>query len=246
MGKGLLQKADVLLVQGEDPWQQATSEIVVFTKCLLRTFGSRVAVATLSEEPLPVGRWLSRPFEGRELAYYNLGPLGLVPGRKPLVPARVHVYRRIRQHIDTLHASGVRNLLLNSGEALFAAKWSLWDSVCYCFHGLSNPVPCSRYRWARGFGGLYQRWLLNSLRVIGPDAVIVAADEPTCEVFRKKSRKYVDPSRIHSFPARVDTSTAEKYSVEDMARDLGKIWKPLAPKSDLQTTASRLPVREAA
>ena len=246
MGKALLQKADILLVQGEDPWQHPANGAVAFTKCLLRAFGSRVAVATPSEEPMPVGRWISRPFEGQELAYYNLGPLGLVPGSKPFVPARVRVYRRIRKHMDILHASGVRNLLLDSGEALFVAKWSLWDSVCYCFHGLSNPVRCSRYRWAHGFAGLYQRWLLDSLRAIGPDAVIVTAEERACETFRRKSRKYLDPSRIHSFPTRVDTSTAEEYSVKYMARDLGKIWKPLAPKSDSQTAASRLPTCEAA
>ncbi len=201
----VLQKADVLLVQGEDPWQDPTGGIVAFTKCLLRAFGNRVAVASPCDESLPVGVWSARSFEGRDMAFFNLGSLGLKRGKKPLIPAKIHVCRRVRQHIRTLYATGPRNLMLDSPEVLFPAKHFSWDSVCFWFHGLGNPVACSRYRWARPFGGLYERQLLRSLHTIDPEAVIVAADQRAIEVFRIGGGRSLDPHRLHSFPTRVDT-----------------------------------------
>jgi glycosyltransferase involved in cell wall biosynthesis len=218
--KALLDKADVLLVQGEDPWQDPTGGIVAFTKCLLRAFGHRLAVAAPSEESMPVGCWFPRPFEGRELPYFNLGPLGLKQGKKPLIPAKMHVYRRIEKYMEALHASGVRNLLLDSAEALFAAKWYLWDSVCYRFPGVSNPVALSRYRWARRLGGLYERMLVQSLRAIGPDAIIAAADDRAIAAFRRGSGRVLDAAIMHSFPTRVDTSVFYPESRDAVREEL--------------------------
>ncbi len=199
-----LRQANVLLVQGEDPWQDPTGGIVAFTKCLLRGFGDRVAVASPCDDPLPVGVWSTRRFEGRDLAFFNLGPLNLIRGRKPRIPAKIHVCRLVRRHMHTLYRTGPRNLMLDSPEVLFPAKRFAWRSVCFWFHGLGNPVACSRYPWARPFGGLYERHLLRSLRSIDPEAVIVAADQQAIEAFCRDRKRPLNRGRWHAFPTRVD------------------------------------------
>lgn len=196
--------AKVLLVQGEDPWQDPTGGIVAFTKCLLRTCGDRLAVASPSEEPMPVGIWSERPFEGRNIAFFNLGSLGLTRGKKPLVPAKVHVYRRVHKHMRALHDSGLRNLLIDGPEVLFSARNFGWDSVCYFFHGLNNPVASSRYPWARVLGRPYEKFVLRSLRKLKPDVMLAAADNKTIEEFCNVRGRLLDPTVMHSFPTRVD------------------------------------------
>lgn len=204
-GNKLLQNADVLLVQGEDPWQDPTGGIVAFTKTLMRAYGDRIAVASPSEEPMEVGVWTTRLFEGQSMAYFSLGPLGLVRGKKPIVPAKVQVYRRVRKYMLALHDCGVRNLLIDSAEVLFSAQHFDWDSVCYFFHGLSNPVAQSRYPWARVFGRTYEKQFLRSLRRLRLDAIIAAADEREIDQFLKGNGRLLDPKVVHSFPTRVDT-----------------------------------------
>lgn len=203
-GRELLRRADVLLVQGEDPWQDPTGGIVAFTKCLLRACGDRVAVASPSEEPMSVGVWLERPFEGRNIAFFNLGALGLRRGKKPLVPAKVHVYRRVRKYMRALHDSGVHNLLIDCAEVLFSAQRFEWESVCYFFHGLNNPVARSRYPWARLFGQPYENRVLRSLRELQPDVMLAAADTGAIESFCKGRGRILDQNVLHSFPTRVD------------------------------------------
>lgn len=87
-GAEFLRGADALLVQGEDPWQDPTGGIVSFTKCLLRAYGQRVAVASPSDADLPVGVWTERSFEGRRVAFFNLGPLKLKRGKSRLCRRR--------------------------------------------------------------------------------------------------------------------------------------------------------------
>lgn len=198
--------ADVLLVQGEDPWQDPTGGIVTMTQNLLRAFGDRIAVAAPCDKPLPIGAWSIRPFESVTPFFFNLGPLHLERGKKPVVPAKFQVLRLVRRHMHSLHLTGPSNLLIDSAEALFCAQQFSWASVCFFFHGLNNPVARSRYAWARLFGYPYQWLLLRSLRKIKPDAIVAAADRQTVQTFCEDHSRSLRGSIVHSFPTRVDRS----------------------------------------
>ena len=221
-GRRLLSQADVLLIQGEDPWQDPTGGIVASTKCLMRAYGARIEVASPCEASHPTGVWLARPFEGEPVAYFNVGPLGLVRGRKPLVPAKVEVYRRIRKAMGVLHASGPRHLLLDCAEVLFAAQHFAWDSVCYGFPGLGNPVANSRYPWARIFGGLYAGMLLRSLRKIRPEAIVAAADEQAIAQFAERHGRALGGHVLQSLPTRVDPAVFYPEVREEARLRLGR------------------------
>lgn len=220
-GLNLLQKANVLLVQGEDPWQDPTGGMVAVTKCLLRTFGDRIAVASPSEESIPEGVWFSRSFEDQHLAFFSLGPLGLKRGKRPMVPAKVSVYRRVRKYMRQLHGFGVRNLMMDCAEVLFAARRFGWGSVCYQFPGLQNPVAHSRYPWARILGQPYERMLVRSLKQIRPEAIVAAADQPEIDRFLKGPGRILDPTVVHSFPTRVDTGVFFPEPINTVRDELG-------------------------
>ena len=212
---------DVLLVQGEDPWQDPTGGIVAMTQILLRVYGRRVEVAAPSVESLPVGAWSVRPFEGSPIRFFNIGPLRLERGSRPMIPAKVQVLRQLRRHMSTLHSTGPPNLLMDSAEALFCAQGFQWSSVCFFFHGLNNPVARSRYPWARWLGRPYQWMLLRALRRMNPDAVIAAADRPTVQAFCREHSRSLRGCAIHPFATRVDRRLFFPERQEQARRELG-------------------------
>lgn len=108
--------------------------------------------------------------------------------------------------MGTLHDCGVRNLLIDSAEVLFCAQRYEWESACYFFHGLNNPVARSRYPWARILGKPYERRIVRALQRMRPDAIIAAADQAEVNRFLEGPGRSLDRSVVHSFATRVDRS----------------------------------------
>jgi glycosyltransferase involved in cell wall biosynthesis len=112
-------------------------------------------------------------------------------------------------------------LLVDSPEMLFAASSQSWESVCYSFAGLNNPVAVSRYPWARIMGGCFERRHIACLNRIRPDAYIAAADSAAIEAFHRRTGNALDRSRFHQFPTRVDTGLFFPMDMEEARRELG-------------------------
>jgi glycosyltransferase involved in cell wall biosynthesis len=172
---------------------------------LIQAFGPRLAVASICDDVLPEGQWINRPFDSHQIPFFSFGRLPLPKGRKPLIPARLQVYWRAKRHMSRLHASGVRNILLESPELLFAASPFKWESVCYSFAGVGNAVTNSRYRSARILGRFYEDRMIAALHHIRPNVLIAAADNDAIAQLHKRTDGRLNLFGVHSFPTRVDT-----------------------------------------
>lgn len=209
------------LLVGPDPWSEPWGGQMTFAKHLIRAFGSRLAVISTCTAALPDGVWIDRTFEGMRMRYFSVGRFRPPDKRRPLIPARVSVYRMMKTHIRTIFNSGVRNLILDDPELLFPASTLPWNSVCYRFAGLNNPVSNSRYPWLRWLGGPFERRMATALVRINPAAIIAAADEAAIADFKKRIGPPLDSYRIHSFPTRVNTNLFYPESRDTVRRILG-------------------------
>ncbi len=188
-----------------DPWSEPMGGQTAFARHLIQVFGPRLGVASTCIEALPEGRWLRRPFNGQEIQFFSFGCLQLPTGRKPLIPVRLQVYWKAKRHMSRLFESGVRNILLESPELLFAASSFQWDSVCYSFAGVNNALTVSRYRIARVFGPLFEDRMIAALHRISPEVLIAAADGDAISEMHERTHGRLNKFPIYSFPTRVDS-----------------------------------------
>jgi len=189
-----------------------------FTRQMMRAFGNHLALVGISTDDTPIGRWVTKQFDGQRYRFLAVGRR-VEATAKPFVPARMTAYLDIRKCKKQIFASGIRSVFTQSPEALMAlAKWG-WDSICYMIPGDANPLKMARYRWARRFTGLYDARLFSALRHV--DVILACADRPAIESFARRSKGLLEPQRITQFPTRVDTAIFKPLPTRQMRQKLG-------------------------
>jgi glycosyltransferase involved in cell wall biosynthesis len=196
---------DALLCVCNDPWGEPRGGQVNFAKQILQAFEDRLAVASTTSEDIPLRRWCYRPFEGKNIKFFNMGRIIHKDGIKPLIPSRITVYRFAKISMPKIYGLGVKNLFIESPEILFAAANYKWESVCYRFAGVNNPVDHSRYRWAKWFGKLFEKMMFTSLIKINVNVLLASADNRAIDEMISRSKGLLDRRLLHQFPTRVDT-----------------------------------------
>ena len=196
---------DAIFCVAKDPWGEPQGGQANFAKQMLHAFGDRLAVASITLENMPLRRWYDRPFNGKNIRFFNMGRIFQEKGRKPIVPVRYTVYRYAKLSMPRIHALGIKNLFIESPEVLFAAVNYKWESVCYRFAGVNNPVANSRYRWARWFGELFEKKMFHDFRKIKVNVLLASADYTAIDEMISRSRGILDRRLVHQFPTRVDT-----------------------------------------
>ena len=155
---------DALFCICNDPWGEARGGQTRFAQQILTAFGDRLAVAGVTNENLPLREWFDRPFEGNTIRFFNMGRILKKNAAKPIIPLRLRVYIFAKASMPLIRSIGVKNLFIESPEVLFAAADYKWDSVCYCFSGVNNPITNSRYKWARLFGAFFEKKMFLDLK----------------------------------------------------------------------------------
>jgi glycosyltransferase involved in cell wall biosynthesis len=203
---------NVLLCVGKDPWGEPQGGGTNFAKQMLYTFGDRLAVASSTEENLPLRKWCYRSFYGKNIKFFNMGIISDKKGRKAIIPRRYTVYRNAKLSMAQIYALGVRNLFIQAPELLFAAVNYKWDSVCYRFAGVNNPIRNSRYRWARWFGELYEKKMFHDLKKINTNVLLASAENKEIDKMLMRSGGIIDRCLLVHFPTRVDTDKFKPIS----------------------------------
>jgi glycosyltransferase involved in cell wall biosynthesis len=210
---------DALFCVCVDPWGEPQGGQSTFAKHMLSAFGDRLAVASITAENLPLRRWFNRPYEGKNIKFFNMGRFVQKQGRKPIIPVRYTVYKYAKLSMPRIRNLGVRNLFIESPELLFATANYKWQSVCYRFAGMGNPVARSRYRWARLFGELFEKKMFLDFKKIGVDVLLASADYRAIDEMVVRSKGLLDRRLLHQFPTRVDTDKFKPISKNE-AREM--------------------------
>ncbi|MBU0995218.1 MAG: glycosyltransferase family 4 protein [Proteobacteria bacterium] len=195
-----------------DPWEEPKNGQARFARQMLHAFSGRIAVAGVTNEKLPLRRWIDRPFEGKIIKFFNMGKLHQEDSIKPIIPLRVVVYYYAKISMPIIHSTCVKNIFIESPEVLFAAANYKWNSVCYRFAGVSNPVANSRYKWARLFGAFFERKMFLDLNKINVDSILASADHKAIDEVVARSKGLLNRSLIHHFPTRVDSDLFQPFS----------------------------------
>lgn len=201
-----IEHVDVLFITSGDPWGISKGGQTTFAKHLLTAFGSKLAVTSNCDDPeISVGKWIRRPYNNQQVWFFNRGSLHHCTDRKPIIPARINSYWNTKKFMSQIYKTSPKNVIIDSPELLFVATSFYWNSICFRFAGVNNPVLNSRYRWSRALGRCFEQYFVKVLNRVKPDAIIAAADHAAIEEFNKRTGNKLDRSRFYQFPTRVDT-----------------------------------------
>lgn len=201
-GRDLLARARALLCLSVDPWTPPHGGQTTFARHLLTAFQTDFAVVSTCTEALPSGQWIARKFNDTPIAFFGLGQLKRDSARRPLVPARISVYRMAARHMAEVHRSGIPNVFIDDPELLLAASGYPWRSVCYNVAGVFNPAALSRYPAARLLAKICESAILRAIRKLRPEVILAAGDHSV--VARLRAIEALSACRIESLPTRVD------------------------------------------
>ena len=201
-GLDLLGRAKALLCVSVDPWLPPQGGQTTFARHLLSAFKTDLAVVSTCAQRLPVRSWVARDFEGSRLAFFSLGVLSRMSGRKPLIPGRISVYFKAARGMAEVHRSGIPNIFVDDPELLLAASRYEWGSVCYNIAGVFNPAALSRYRAARPLAHVCQTVLVRAIRKLEPSVILAAGDGGLVESLRGIHQ--LENCRIEPLPTRVN------------------------------------------
>jgi glycosyltransferase involved in cell wall biosynthesis len=139
---------------------------------------------------------------------------------KPIIPLRLVVYYYAKISMPMIHSTCVKNIFIESPEVLFAAANYKWNSVCYSFAGVSNPVANSRYQWARLFGAFFEKKMFLDLKKINVDSILASADYKAIDEMVARSKGRINRSLIHHFPTRVDDDLFQPFPKKQKRKGL--------------------------
>jgi glycosyltransferase involved in cell wall biosynthesis len=191
----------VLLIEGCDFERHPVGGQLTFATQLLSAFGSRLALVGLTSGQDPIGTWTKKRIERTEYDYFAVGSVNATATR-PLVPSRLSMFLQVRRWKSALLAAQIRDVLVLAPEVLMALhRWG-WDSICFSFAGVTNPLTKPRYPWARHLSQLFERAMFRSLS--HADVILAAADHQAVTDLVRRSAGTLTESRIIQFPTFVD------------------------------------------
>lgn len=214
----------------------ATGGSATFARQMVEQFGDKLAVVGLSEKSEPVGKWFERSIGAKQVWFFGvLSAQAVTAERKPWISARVKICLATRFFMRRLRAFPARDAFVHAPEGLFALLGFSWNSVCFFFHGVSNPVSHSRYWCFRWLGKIVERAYLTTLDLLPVQTILAAADRQTIEVFVAKNRAHLQSDRVTPFPTRVDTRIFYPMPKAAIRQELG-----LATEQKLLAVCGRL------
>jgi len=192
-----------VLIEGSDFDSFPPGGQLTMARSLMKLFGDRLALVGMTTGDEPTGSWTKKEISGTSYWFFPACHRKPSP-KKPLIPARLEFYAGLRRYKDRILSLDCRAAFLQSPEALLAVSSWRWDSLCFWFAGVENPLTRSRYWYAAPFYRFFDKSFFSALDRV--DILLAAADEPAINqlVFRSHGRLAHD--RLYQLPTCVDTS----------------------------------------
>jgi len=208
----------VLLVEGSDFDTFPAGGQLTMARTLMKLFGDRLALVGMTSGDEPVGCWATKEIAGNTYWFFPACRRES-SSRKPLVPARLEFFRGLKRHRDEIMALGCRSAFLQAPEALVAVSPWNWESLCFWFAGVENPLKVSRYWFAAPLRRWFDRAVFTALKRV--DVILAAADESAIGALVSRSRGRLARERINQLPTCVDTNEFRPGSVAQAREELG-------------------------
>lgn len=209
---------DILFVDNHNFVDFPFGGTFTFAMNLLQVAGERFAlVGITTNHSDPVGKWFSKRINGRIYPYFAYRYVAAK--KKPLIPNKVSDFLCLRRYLPKIRENGIRKVFVQPPSCAIALSHYEWESICFRFTGVFNPVANSIYPWARPLGKLYERCLFKSICDFDP--LLATADDRAIDELVARSRGVLQRERLHKFPTRVDTGLFDETTKEESRSNLG-------------------------
>jgi glycosyltransferase involved in cell wall biosynthesis len=169
----------------------------------MRAYGNSVGLVGISTFGAPKGQWIKDTIDNTEFDAFYFGHAEMSYTR-PLVPARISRYMQLRRYKNQIMSLGVNNVLIQAPELLMACYDWGWNSICFRFPGVVNPLESPRYSWGKYLRQIYNIKMYAALRHV--DVVLASADEHSIDNLVSASKGKIDRQKLVKFPTRVNTN----------------------------------------
>jgi glycosyltransferase involved in cell wall biosynthesis len=211
----------ILLIEGSDYETFPVGGQLTMVRCLMKLYGPRLALVGMSKGDEPIGEWIQKTIDG--IPYWFLSVCRRQPAAaKPLVPVRVTFFRALRRYRRQILQKGCRNVFIQGQEVLLAvADWE-WDSLCFDFPGVENPLSLSRYWYGPHLAALYENRMFAALD--HADVIFATGDKAAIGRMIARSKGRLSPDRVFQLPTSVNTDLfhpVDQHRKQALRRELG-------------------------
>ena len=188
-----------------------------FAKQLIDVYGEDVALVGVTDrDDIPIGEWVRLKINKHKMDFFAFRRISC-SGSKPLIPARISDYFAIKKYKKRILSKN-KNAITQAPELLIAIHNWGWNSLCYEFPGVENPLNMSRFKWGIYFTEVYEKFLFNAIKNV--DVILASAGHEAIKSLVDRSKGVLSLDSIKQFPTRVDTNFF-KPSLVNKKSDLG-------------------------
>lgn len=208
---------DFIIATSRDPWGSIAGGKCRFVQHLLSLPTLSAAVVSNSYNPdLPVGCWLWANWKGKSVAFFNLGVCSS-SSQRPLIPLRLVTWYRYRRFAKKIRDLNCQKVFIDTPEVFPFLATQTWESVCYCFGGVNNPLVNSRFWWGRRLSAWFMRRFYRTLGN-SKSVLLASADQNAIDRMRKEAEPWLNGREIVPFPTRVDCAFFRPCSSKKSAK----------------------------
>jgi len=203
-----MQNAEFILVEPCDFESHPAGGQLNFARLLLSLYKGEIATVgyTLDADE-PVGKWFEKTENGFSRMHFNLGFIKN-SGSRYRIPRRLVFYWLVMKHRESILKHPCRRLFVQEPSVLMALRKKDWDSICYCFPGVSSALKISRFKWAKYFSWIFDQLVFRAMHKAS--VILAAADREAIDEMVTRSGRYLKDREIIIFPTRVDTCIFRK------------------------------------
>lgn len=187
-------------------------------RSLIKVFGESLALVGMSRGDHPVGRWFRKEINGTSYWFFPACRKNL-SAKRPVIPARLTFYLGLQRYRSRILSLGSRSALIGAPEALLATSHWGFESLCFIFPGVENPLKISRYPIARSLSPVFDRSLFSALDRVS--VILACADEEAIDRLVLRSKGQVGRERIIQLPTFVDLSEFHPRPMREVRASLG-------------------------
>jgi glycosyltransferase involved in cell wall biosynthesis len=212
-------KPDFLIVDNHNFIDYPFGGPLTFARNLMKVFGNCVGlVGTTNDKKDPIGKWFQKDIDGT-CYYFFASRLSQRSEKKPLLPNKITDFIALKRHMLKIRSLGVRRIFVQTPDAMLAVAPYDWNSICFRFTGVFNPVQFSKYSWAKPLSGVYEQRVFKAVNQA--DCILATADDVAIEELVGRSRGLLVRERLYKFPTRVNLEPFQQYGKGHARAELG-------------------------
>lgn len=211
-------KPDFLIIDNHNFTDYPFGGPLTFARNMMQCLGNRIGlVGTTNDRNDPLGEWFEKELDGTIYMFFACR-LSQPTENKPIVPNKISDLLALKKYMKQIRSLGVLRIFVQTPDAMMAVASYSWDSICFRFTGVFNPVQFSKYTWAKPLAGLYERIVFSS--VDKAKCILATADDRAIGELVERSRGILSRDRLHKFPTRVNLELFKKWSKSEARAEL--------------------------